>query len=88
MTSKTFTLSPIGYVRITEHGFCLEILPVYQPALTGLEGFSHLNVLWWGHLGDDRNPAVWSVARSPIDTHRPPWGFLPPARRCAPIRFP
>ncbi len=50
---KTFTVSPIGHIRCAEGGFYLDIHPDYRPALKGLEGFSHVNVFWWGHLCDD-----------------------------------
>lgn len=53
MDAKTFTVNPIGYVRAGEEGFSLEIAPEYRPALKGLEGFGHLNVLWWLHLYDE-----------------------------------
>jgi tRNA (adenine37-N6)-methyltransferase len=52
MSKQTFTLTPIGHVRTGETGFYLDLHPAYRPALKGLEGFSHLNVLWWCHLLD------------------------------------
>ena len=53
MNTKTFAVSPIGYVRAGKDGDCLEISPAYRSALQGLEGFGYLNVLWWCHLLDD-----------------------------------
>jgi len=53
MEKDEFTISPIGYVRAGDDGFRLEIEPKYVPALQELEGFSHINVLWWCHLLDD-----------------------------------
>lgn len=41
------TLSPIGVVRAEGGAFRLEVAPPYRPALAGLEGFSHLQILWW-----------------------------------------
>lgn len=52
MSNTEFKLSPIGYVRANADGFCLEIQKEYIPALKGLEGFSHINVVWWCHLLD------------------------------------
>jgi tRNA (adenine37-N6)-methyltransferase len=52
MNKKEFTLSPIGHIRAGEGGFYLDIDPIYQRALQGLEGFSHLNVFWWCHFLD------------------------------------
>jgi tRNA (adenine37-N6)-methyltransferase len=47
-----FKLTQIGTVHAGESGFVLEISPEYRAALNGLDGFSHLNVLWWFHLLD------------------------------------
>ena len=40
-------LSPIGHVSVDKEGFALRINAPYRPALRGLEGFSHIDVLWW-----------------------------------------
>ncbi len=37
----------IGIIRADEAGMRLELNQAYAPALTGIEGFSHLNILWW-----------------------------------------
>lgn len=42
-----FIVKQIGVIRADENGFRIELLPVYQKALIGLEGFSNINVLWW-----------------------------------------
>lgn len=52
MKTKALTVSPIGSIH-SDNGFYLEINKDYRPALAGLEGFSHINVLWWAHLFDD-----------------------------------
>ncbi len=46
------TLSPIGHVRGTEDGFMLVLNAEFIPALSGLDGFSCLDVLWWANLVD------------------------------------
>lgn len=46
-------LTPIGYVRAAADQFRLEIEEAYRPALQGLEGFSHIIVIWWCHLLDN-----------------------------------
>ncbi len=53
MSNKTYRITPIGYARATQDGFCLEIEEQFRPALEGLQGFSHLDVIWWCHLCDD-----------------------------------
>ena len=50
MTGTMINVSPVGFVRLESGGFYLEIAPEYRAALNGLEGFSHINVLWWSHL--------------------------------------
>lgn len=52
MSACTYQLHPIGTVRAGDDGFALEIDGPFRGALTGLEGFSHLNVLCWFHLFD------------------------------------
>lgn len=42
-----FTVNPIGCVRTRDGGMFIELDPKYIPALQALEGFGHLNVLWW-----------------------------------------
>ncbi len=44
---QPITLTPIGNVQNTQEGALLKLLPQYRPALLGLTGFSHVQVLWW-----------------------------------------
>jgi len=37
----------IGEVLASEDGFAITVKEDYRKALTALEGFSHLNILWW-----------------------------------------
>ena len=62
MSDTTYTLHPIGRVVANEHGFALSIDEAYRPALTELEGFSHINVLWWAHLLDDPQYREMTIA--------------------------
>lgn len=48
-----FKVTPIGHVRAGAEGCYLEIAQPFIPALSGLQGFSHIQVLWWCHLLDD-----------------------------------
>lgn len=50
---KNFTVKQIGKIRADKQGFRLEIDAEYRPALEGLEGFSHINILWWFSRCDD-----------------------------------
>lgn len=44
---KNMQVNPIGKFRIGEEGMFIELESKYIPALQALEGFSHLNILWW-----------------------------------------
>jgi tRNA-Thr(GGU) m(6)t(6)A37 methyltransferase TsaA len=50
-----YRISPIGFVRKkTEYEGFLEIKKPFHKALKELDGFSHINVLWWCHLADHK----------------------------------
>ncbi len=44
---QNFHVNPVGKISVNEGGMFIEIEPKYIPALRALDGFSHLNVLWW-----------------------------------------
>jgi tRNA-Thr(GGU) m(6)t(6)A37 methyltransferase TsaA len=44
---KQFQVRPIGKIRVCDEGVFTEIDKDYIPALRELNGFSHLNILWW-----------------------------------------
>src|SRR4030042_3962826 len=48
-----FCMNPVGVVEERGEQTFLEIRPEFAPALQGIEGFSHLWVLYWFH-GHDR----------------------------------
>ncbi len=56
---ESFRLTPIGYSKKGQDKDYLEILPQFAPALLGLEGFTHLWVLYWFHAND--RPAARAV---------------------------
>ncbi len=43
----TCNVNPIGTICNNDNGAWIEILPEYRPALQALDGFSHINVIWW-----------------------------------------
>ena len=47
-----YTIYPVGMVRKTEEVAWIEIFADYRDALLGLEGFSHVHVLFWFHEND------------------------------------
>lgn len=48
-----YTVRQIGAIRAGEDGFHIALEPEYRSALAGLEGFGHVNVLWWFSGCDD-----------------------------------
>lgn len=44
---QNFQVNPIGKISIREGGMFIELEPRCIPALQALDGFSHLNVIWW-----------------------------------------
>jgi tRNA-Thr(GGU) m(6)t(6)A37 methyltransferase TsaA len=62
---SNFSVQSIGTVRNNESGMVIELDPQYLPALQALEGYSHINVLWWFSDCDDVK------SRSILQTEQP-----------------
>jgi tRNA-Thr(GGU) m(6)t(6)A37 methyltransferase TsaA len=60
---QNFYVSPIGKIKIKEEGMFIELEPKYIPALQALDGFSHINVLWW--FSDFDNKEMRSILEAP-----------------------
>lgn len=50
--SDTFQIFPVGAVHKKEESTWIEIFEPFSDALLGLEGFSHIQVLFWFHEND------------------------------------
>lgn len=48
-----FDIQKIGTVEAGDEGFYIQVDDAVKQGLIGLEGFSHLNIVWWGHHYDD-----------------------------------
>ena len=48
----SFYLNPVGIVRKSEGSVRIEILDDFADGLLGLDGFSHIFVLYWFHQND------------------------------------
>lgn len=62
---KPLMLNPIGKIRIGREGMRIEVEQKYTPALKELDGFSHLQVLWWFDGCDNAS------ARNTLETEKP-----------------
>lgn len=60
-----YQVYPIGTFHVTENGTYLKIKPAYKSALQALDGFSHLNIIWWFSELDDKE------ARSILEAPKP-----------------
>lgn len=60
-----YILKPIGVVRADESGFRIELEPEYIPALAGLDGFGHIQILWWFSVCDN------AVSRTMLTEKKP-----------------
>lgn len=47
-----FQLMQIGRIQKDKQGFYIQLEEKYKEGLISLKGFSHINVLWWGHVYD------------------------------------
>ena len=68
MSDEHFTVESIGHVEADEGGFALVIAEPYRQALIELDGFSHINVLWWCHLLDDPTFREMTIAEPRLPT--------------------
>lgn len=60
-----FEVNQIGKVKISDEGTIIEVDEKYRPALEALEGFSHINVIWWFSKYDSAD------LRSVLNTKQP-----------------
>jgi tRNA (Thr-GGU) A37 N-methylase len=61
----TLQLQPIGKV-VHENGmFVIQIDEAFRPALTNLNGFSHLQIVWWGNQSDSPEMRQQTMVEKP-----------------------
>lgn len=58
-------VNPVGIIKVSDKGMYIQIDKQYVPALKGLEGFSHLQTIWWFSELDN------STMRTVIETPKP-----------------
>lgn len=61
----TYEVRPIGTIRNRESGTFINLEADYIPALRALDGFSHINILWWFSNFDSQK------YRSVLETEQP-----------------
>lgn len=83
-----FEVYPIGRIQNNENGTVIEIAPKYIPAMKALEGFSHINVIWWFSDSDNNDARNTLDAQNRIKMPLTQWAFSPQGRLSALIRLP
>lgn len=58
-----FNVKPVGKISVNEDGMFIKLEPEYIPALQALNGFSHLNVIWW--FSDFDNEETRNILETP-----------------------
>jgi len=76
MSKKEFKIAPIGVIWASKNDFFLEVKKEYSLALKGLEGFSHIHVLWWCHLLDGEAYRTIMEAEQPYKNSPPRLGVF------------
>jgi len=62
---KKFEVEPIGKINVSKEGMFVELEQKYVPALKALDGFGHLNIIWWFSENDNKE------ARSVLEAPKP-----------------
>ncbi len=63
--SRKYEIKEIGAIKIDEEGFYIELNEKYQDALKEVDGFTHLNILWWAHHFNDDMYREATVSEKP-----------------------
>jgi tRNA-Thr(GGU) m(6)t(6)A37 methyltransferase TsaA len=74
--AKQYSVHPVGKVVKEDHQTALEILPAYQRALLGLEGFSHAIVLYWFDRNDTQDKRAVVMVHPRADPRNPLTGVF------------
>ena len=62
-----FEVYPIGKIQNNENGTIIEIEPKYIPAMKALEGFRHINIIWWFSDFDNKDARNTLVTPQPYN---------------------
>ncbi|MFW5807432.1 MAG: TrmO family methyltransferase domain-containing protein [Spirochaetota bacterium] len=58
-------INKIGEVTQSADGFGIALNDRYREALTGLDGFSHIIVVWWADMSDEEEYRTVTVTEKP-----------------------
>jgi tRNA (adenine37-N6)-methyltransferase len=60
-----FQLKPIGIVYAANNNYSIQLEKEFLPALINIDGFSHLQIVWWGHLYESPQYRAHLVSEKP-----------------------
>lgn len=60
-----FDVNSIGIVRADKGNFRIELSEKYIDSIFNIDGFSHLQILWWGHLTENSEERKELVLEKP-----------------------
>ena len=58
-------VNPIGSIHSRNGRYSIEVKDKYKKGLTSIDGFSHLQVVWWGNLFDEPEHRSQLIAEKP-----------------------
>lgn len=56
--SAEITVHKIGKVLEKDHRYILQLAPEFRDGLKSVSEFSHIHVVWWGHLSTDHRTST------------------------------
>jgi tRNA (adenine37-N6)-methyltransferase len=62
---NSIQIKPIGKVSTANSQFSIQIEKEFLPAIVNIEGFSHLQIVWWGHLYDSPQARAHLISKKP-----------------------
>ena len=72
---STIELNPIGTVSERDGLSAIEVAEAYRPGLRGLDGFSHLIIVWWASGADEPEYRMFLDAGMPYSKVESPLGI-------------
>lgn len=76
MANSDYRVTPIGRVAVDTDGYSIALAQPYRAGLAELDGFSHLNILWWCHLLDEPEYREVMVVDRPYKAGPPQVGIF------------
>lgn len=63
--NNTFETKAIGMIQVEEGRYKIRLHEKYRPGLTNINGFSHLQIVWWANLIDQTDQRERLINKKP-----------------------